>query len=102
MAESPTRPTSSSGRHTVAAIGNHAAAQRLAQHQNIWHDSLVFAGEQTAGFAQPGGNFVENQQSAASVASLAHDLPETGRRKGGHGAAGSAITAATSPSRSNT
>ena len=63
-----------------------AAAQRLAEHENVGRHAVVLAGEHRAGLAEPGRDLVEHEQRAVAVAGGAHARPEAGRRQVGHGA----------------
>ncbi len=80
----------------------HAAAERLAEHHDVGRGAVVLGGEEAAGLAEAGRDLVEDQQRAVRVAGLAHRLPVPGGGMYGTARAGSAITAATSPSRSST
>ena len=63
------------GGHAVVAQGRRqghvAAGERLAQAENVRADIGVVHGEQFAGAAEAGGDFVENQQYAVLVAKTA-------------------------------
>ena len=52
-----------------------AAAQALAQHEDIRLQIVVLAGEHTPGASQRVGNLVENQECAIAVTSLANPRP---------------------------
>ena len=79
-----------------------AAAERLAQHEDVGRHAIVLAGEHASGLAEAGRDLVEDQQRAVAIAGLAHAVPEARRRHVGHGADGLGDEAAMSPSRSST
>ena len=56
-------------RHVEVRPGDHcgdrqdAAAQRLAHDQHVGHHAIMLGGEHTAGLAEAGGDFIEDQQA---------------------------------------
>ena len=57
-----------------------AAAERLAEDEDVGDNTVMLAGEEAPCLAQPCRDLVEDQERAVAVASVAYRLPESGRR----------------------